>query len=108
MRWRESGASLAVARVVNDPLVLAAESAKAGPAPDVVIEATYGGHWVVDLLRPQGAQRVWRARPSARTGTQQRSELDQPSTPVSGMAQGGVRAAEEDMVHPSVPVPDFR
>ena len=39
-----SGASLGVARVVNDPLVLAAELAKAGPEPDVVIEATYG--WV--------------------------------------------------------------
>ena len=51
-----SGASLGVARVVNDPLVLAAELAKAGPEPDVVIEATYGWYWVVDLLREQGAQ----------------------------------------------------
>jgi hypothetical protein len=44
VRRDESGASLGVARVVNDPLVLAAELAKAAPEPDVAIEATYG--WV--------------------------------------------------------------
>src|SRR5215211_6134901 len=56
VRRDEAGASLGMARVVNDPLVLAAELAKAGPEPDVVIEATYGWYWVVDLLREQGAQ----------------------------------------------------
>ena len=34
------GESLGVARVVSDPLVLAAELANAGPEPEV--EATYG------------------------------------------------------------------
>jgi transposase len=55
VRRDEAGASLGMARIVNDPLVLAAELAKAGPEPDVVIEATYGWYWVVDLLREQGA-----------------------------------------------------
>jgi transposase len=50
-----SGESLGVARVVNDPLVLAAELAKAGPCPEVVVEATYGWYWLVDLLAEQGA-----------------------------------------------------
>ena len=54
VRRDEAGASLGVARVVNDSLVLAAELAKAGPEPDVVIEAAYGWYWVVDLLHEQG------------------------------------------------------
>ena len=30
-------------------------SATAGPEPEVMIEATYGAYWVVDLLGDQGA-----------------------------------------------------
>jgi transposase len=56
VRRDATGGSLGVARVVNDPLVLASELAKAGPEPEVVIEATYGWYWVVDLLREQGAE----------------------------------------------------
>jgi hypothetical protein len=43
VRRDESGASLGVARVVNDPLVLAAELAKAGPEPGV---ANRGDLWL--------------------------------------------------------------
>ena len=43
VRGDESGASLGVARVVNDPLVLAAELAKAGPEPGV---ANRGDLWL--------------------------------------------------------------
>jgi hypothetical protein len=38
------------------PLVLAAEIAKAGEHPDVVLEATYGWYWAVDVLADAGAQ----------------------------------------------------
>jgi transposase len=36
-------------------MVLATELAKAGPEPEVVLEATYGWYWVADLLAEMGA-----------------------------------------------------
>jgi hypothetical protein len=36
--------------------VLAEQIAKAGPAPRVVVEATYGCYWVADVLNAVGAQ----------------------------------------------------
>ena len=42
-------------RIDNDPLALAAEIAKAGEAPEVVLEATYGWYWAVDVLQDAGA-----------------------------------------------------
>ena len=50
VRCSDTGESLGTVPVVNDPLVLAAELAEADPEPEVVIEATYGWYWVVDLL----------------------------------------------------------
>ena len=50
-------------RVVNDPLVIAAAVAEAGPEPEVVIEATYGWYWIVDLLQELGRD-VHLANPS--------------------------------------------
>ena len=35
---------------------LAAEIAKAGEQPDVVLEATYGWYWAVDVLQDAGAE----------------------------------------------------
>lgn len=49
-------------RIDNDPLALAAEVAKAGPDADVVIEATYGWYWAVDVLQDLGV-RVHLAHP---------------------------------------------
>ena len=46
---------LSVVRVDNDPVALAAAVTEAGPSPEVVIEATYGWYWVVDLLQELGA-----------------------------------------------------
>ena len=42
-------------RITNDPFELAAVMSECGAAPEVVIEATYGWYWVVDLLQELGA-----------------------------------------------------
>jgi transposase len=56
VRRTADGEVLPAVRVDNDPLVIAAELAKAGPNPEVVVEATYGWYWLVDLLRDVGAE----------------------------------------------------
>src|SRR5438477_11654690 len=55
VRLNSAGERLAVARVANDPFEFASAIAAAGDAPAVVIEATYGWYWVVDLLQDLGA-----------------------------------------------------
>jgi transposase len=50
-------------RIDNDPMALAAEVAKAGEAPEVVIEATYGWYWVVDFLQQECGATVHLAHP---------------------------------------------
>ena len=42
-------------RIDNDPLALGLEIAEAGEAPEVVLEATYGWYWAVDVLQDAGA-----------------------------------------------------
>ena len=44
VRMAESGERLEMVRIVNDPERLAAVMTRAGEAPEVVLEATYG--WV--------------------------------------------------------------
>lgn len=44
-----------VVRIDNDPITLAAEVAKAGEGPEVVLEATYGWYWAADVLAELGA-----------------------------------------------------
>jgi transposase len=56
VRRTREGEVLPAVRVDNDPLVIAAEIAKAGPNPEVVVEATYGWYWLVDLLQEGGAE----------------------------------------------------
>src|SRR5438045_1664228 len=63
VRKNTAGEKLSSVRVANDPWVIAAAVAEAGPEPEVVIEATYGWYWIVDLLEEQGA-RVRLANPS--------------------------------------------
>ena len=41
----ESGEQLSTVRIVNDPVALGLEITKAGPDPDVVLEATHGWYW---------------------------------------------------------------
>jgi transposase len=55
VRMTETGEQLETVRIDNDPLALGLEIAKAGEAPDVVLEATYGWYWAVDVLQDAGA-----------------------------------------------------
>jgi transposase len=64
VRLNSAGERLAVARVANDPFEFGAAIGAAGDAPAVVIEATYGWYWVVDLLQDLGAT-VHLANPKA-------------------------------------------
>jgi transposase len=62
VRMTPSGEVLEIVRVDNDPVALSLELAKAGPDPEVVLEATYGWYWAADLLQACGA-RVHLAHP---------------------------------------------
>jgi transposase len=62
VRMTEAGEHLGMVRIDNDPVALALEVAKAGPDPQVVLEATYGWYWAADVLAAQGA-RVHLAHP---------------------------------------------
>ncbi|BAH55492.1 IS110 family transposase [Rhodococcus opacus] len=55
VRQTDTGEQLAVVRIVNDPVALALQIEKAGPNPEVVLEATYGWYWAVDALEAAGA-----------------------------------------------------
>jgi transposase len=55
VRMTPGGERLEVMRFANDPAVLAEQVAKAGAAPEVVLEATYGWYWAADALAAAGA-----------------------------------------------------
>jgi transposase len=55
VRMTPEGERLGWVRIDNDPVALGLELAKAGPDPEVVLEATYGWYWAVDALRTVGA-----------------------------------------------------
>lgn len=55
VRMDQAGEVLSVVQVPNEPLEIAAAVEAAGPHPEVVIEATYGWYWVVDMLQKLGA-----------------------------------------------------
>ena len=56
VRMTDSGEQLGAVRIDNDPMTLAAEISKAGEHPQVVLEATYGWYWAVDVLHDAGAE----------------------------------------------------
>ena len=68
VRQSESGEQLSAVRIVNDPVALGLQLEDAGADPEVVLEATYGWYWAVDVLQaarsagasgtPVGSQRV--------------------------------------------------
>ena len=62
VRMTESGERLETVRISNDPEFLRAVMARAGEAPEVVLEATYGWYWAADTLAELGA-RVHLAHP---------------------------------------------
>ena len=51
VRMDAAGEVLEEVRIDNDPLRLGDEIAKAGPSPEVALEATYGWYWAVDALQ---------------------------------------------------------
>src|SRR6266496_1768154 len=56
VRMTEDGRRLGVARITNSPAGLRREIARAGKAPRVVLEATYGWYWAADTLAAAGAE----------------------------------------------------
>ena len=62
VRQSESGEQLSAVRIVNDPVALRLQLEQAGADPEVVLEATYGWYWAVDVLHACGA-RVHLAHP---------------------------------------------
>jgi transposase len=67
VRQSESGEQLSAVRIVNDPVALRLQLERAGSDPEVVLEATYGWYWAVDVLQACGA-RVHLAHPLGVTG----------------------------------------
>ena len=55
VRMTAAGQVLETARIVNDVDRLTDVIARAGEAPEVVLEATYGWYWAVDALQAAGA-----------------------------------------------------
>lgn len=55
VRMTESGEHLETVRISNDPEYLRAVMARAGDAPEVVLEACYGWYWAADTLAELGA-----------------------------------------------------
>lgn len=62
VRQDAAGEVLEQVRIDNDPVALACAIEKAGPDPEVVLEATYGWYWAADVLQACGA-RVHLAHP---------------------------------------------
>jgi transposase len=62
VRMTEAGEHLETVRISNDPEYLCAVMARAGEAPEVVLEAAYGWYWAADTLAELGA-RVHLAHP---------------------------------------------
>jgi transposase len=56
VRMTEAGEKLETVRIDNDPVALGLEVVKAGADPQVVLEATYGWYWAVDVLQAAGAE----------------------------------------------------
>jgi len=56
VRMTEDGRKLETVRIENSPQALRAVLARAGKNPRVVVEATYGWHWAVDVLEEAGAE----------------------------------------------------
>ena len=62
VRMTPEGEQLGWVRIDNDPVALGLELAKAGPDPEVVLEATDGWYWAVDALQTAGPRSTWRTR----------------------------------------------
>src|SRR4051794_7222177 len=56
VRMTDTGEHLETVRISNDPEYLRQVMARAGEAPEVVLEACYGWYWAADTLAELGAQ----------------------------------------------------
>ena len=56
VRMTEDGRKLETVRIENSPAALRSVLARAGKNPRVVVEATYGWYWAVDVLETAGAE----------------------------------------------------
>jgi transposase len=54
VRRNQAGETLDTVRIDNHPVALAAELAKAGEHPEVILEATYGWYWAADVIKECG------------------------------------------------------
>ncbi len=70
------GQKLSCIRIANEPAALIASVAPAGDAAHVVVEATYGWYWAVDLLRDNGFD-VHLAHPSGNDWGKRRVKNDE-------------------------------
>ena len=75
VRIRPRGKRLSVVRIDNSPAALAEAVTAAGDHPQVVIEATYGWYWAVDVLQELGAT-VHLANPNALNWGERRVKND--------------------------------
>jgi transposase len=76
VRLNEVGEKLSVQRLANDPVAIGAAVAEAGPDAEVVLEATYGWYWIVDMLQAHG-HRVHLADPQGLNWGQRRVKNDE-------------------------------
>ena len=67
VRRTRSDGTLETVRIDDNSEALAVELAKAGERPEVILEATYGWYWAVDVLEACGAT-VHLAHPLGTTG----------------------------------------
>jgi transposase len=72
----EAGQVVSKVRIANSPAELAAAVAPAGSAPEVILEATYGWYWAVDLLQALDCK-VHLASPSQLNWGQRRVKNDE-------------------------------
>jgi transposase len=70
------GEKVSCVRIANDPVALSLAVADAGDDAEVVIEATYGWYWAVDLLQADG-HRVHLAHPSGNDWGNRRVKNDE-------------------------------
>ena len=65
------GTELWTHRIDNSPVTLGLEIEEAGPAPEVVLEATWGWYWAADVIAEAGG-RVHLAHPLGIAGYENR------------------------------------
>jgi len=98
VRTTGAGEALEVVRITNDLDSLAAVMARAGEAPQVVLEASYGWYWGSMPCRPVGRRSISRTRCGegfrVPAGEERRSGCQRPGRPAAdGMPSGSVDRA---------------